>query len=153
MKLLSCIACIAIVYATNFAWALNNGVARTPPMGFLTWQRYRCDISCMDATSKNCFNERLIKDTADAMVALGYKDAGYEYVALDDCWQAPTRTKEGAHLQADPDRFPGGMKELAAYVHSKGLKFGIYTAMGNQTCAMGRHAADVSGVYTYMIYR
>ena len=56
-----------------------------------SWERYRCHIICNDSISTECFNERLIKDTADAMVELGYKDAGYNYVAMDDCWQAPQR--------------------------------------------------------------
>ena len=58
--------------------ALDNKAALTPPMGWLSWQRYRCAIGCNNATSPDCFNEQLIRDTADAMVALGYKDAGYE---------------------------------------------------------------------------
>ena len=105
--------------------ALDNGAADTPPLGWCSWQRYRCEIACNDSTSLDCFNERLIKDTADAMVDLGYKALGYEYVALDDCWQAPYR--QNGHVVADPHRFPSGMKALADYVHSKGLKFGMYT--------------------------
>ena len=103
--------------------ALQNGAAITPPMGWLSWQRYRCAIACADATSKDCFNERLIKDTADAMVSMGYKEAGYEYVCLDDCWQAPRRIN--GHVVPDPKRFPSGIKGLADYVHSKGLKLGL----------------------------
>jgi hypothetical protein len=64
----------------------------------------------------------------------GYLAAGYEYLALDDCWQAPTRTADG-HIQSDPKRFPSGIKALADYVHNKGLKFGLYTALGNASCA------------------
>ncbi|HKJ93823.1 MAG TPA: glycoside hydrolase family 27 protein, partial [Longimicrobiales bacterium] len=80
-----------------------------------------CDVS-----------EKLIRETADAMVASGMKDAGYEYVVIDDCWQV-SRDGDGT-LVADPDRFPHGMKALADYVHSKGLKFGIYTDAGRKTC-------------------
>jgi hypothetical protein len=69
------------------------------------------------------------------MVSEGYKDAGYEYVCLDDCWQAKHRVN--GHVVADPENFPSGIKVLADYVHSKGLKLGLYTAMGNGTCAMG----------------
>jgi hypothetical protein len=113
--------------------ALDNRVADTPPRGWCSWQRYRCHIACDDATSAECFNERLIKDTADAMVAGGYRDAGYEYVALDDCWQAAQRID--GHLTAHPTRFPSGIKALAAYVHARGLKLGLYTALGNNSCA------------------
>ena len=88
--------------------SLQNGAARTPPMGWLSWQRYRCSEE---------FNETLIRDTADALVSEGYKDAGYEYVCLDDCWQG-RRDKDG-HLAANPEKFPSGIKALAAYVHSK----------------------------------
>jgi len=111
---------------------LDNGAANTPPMGWCSWQRYRCARACNDGTSLDCFNERLIKDTADALVSSGLRDAGFELVALDDCWQAPERVD--GHVVADLQRFPSGMKALAAYVHSKGLKFGLYTAMGTKTC-------------------
>ena len=67
------------------AAALDNGAADTPPLGWCSWQRYRCAIACNDSTSTDCFNERLIRDTADAMAASPLKAAGYEYVALDDC--------------------------------------------------------------------
>jgi hypothetical protein len=74
---------LGLIAAPPGAAALDNGVADTPPRGWCSWQRYRCHIACNDSTSAECINERLIKDTADAMVAGGYKDAGYEYVALE----------------------------------------------------------------------
>jgi alpha-galactosidase len=98
-------------------------LALTPPMGWNSWNQFNCTIS-----------EDLIKQTADAIVARGLKDAGYEYVNIDDCWQAPTRNAEG-RLQANPDRFPSGIKALAAYVHDKGLKLGIYANPGARSCA------------------
>ena len=101
----SCVLFIPVVSA------LNNGVAETPPMGWCSWQRYRCVTACNDAVSKDCFNEGLIKATADSMVSDGYLAAGYEYLALDDCWQAPTRTADG-HIQSDPHRFPNGEDSL-----------------------------------------
>jgi hypothetical protein len=72
----------ALLLALPSAFALQNGAALTPPMGWLSWQRYGCTVACQDATSKDCLNERLIRDTADAMASLGYKDAGYEYVLI-----------------------------------------------------------------------
>ena len=117
--------------------ALDNGAADTPPLGWCSWQRYRCARGCNDSTSPNCFNERLIKDTADAMVSSGLKDAGYKLVALDDCWQAQHRVD--GHVVADPQLFPSGIKALAAYVHARGLKLGLYTAIGTGTCAMPGH--------------
>lgn len=93
----------------------------TPPMGWSSWNTFACDI-----------NEDLIKTIADEMVASGLKDAGYTYVNLDDCWHGE-RDAEG-FIQPDPVRFPSGMKALADYVHSKGLKIGIYSDAGSATC-------------------
>jgi alpha-galactosidase len=96
-------------------------VALTPPMGWNSWNKFGCNVS-----------ESLIKEMADAMVTRGMKDAGYQYVNVDDCWQV-RRSPKGTIL-ADPLRFPSGIKALADYVHSKGLKFGLYTDAGSQTC-------------------
>lgn len=99
--------------------------ALTPPMGWNSWNRFHCNI-----------DEKLIMEIADAMVSSGLKDAGYVYLNLDDCWMAKRRDNNGS-LQSDSIRFPSGMKALGDYIHSKGLKFGIYTAAGNCTCAKG----------------
>ncbi|MEJ2187189.1 MAG: glycoside hydrolase family 27 protein, partial [Gemmatimonadota bacterium] len=114
--------------------AVARPLALTPPMGWNSWNHFGCDVS-----------EKLIRETADAMVASGMKDAGYEYVVIDDCWQV-SRDKDGT-LVADPDRFPHGMQALADYVHSKGLKFGLYTDAGEKTCqgrpgTLGHEAKD-----------
>ncbi|KFP11347.1 Alpha-galactosidase A, partial [Egretta garzetta] len=79
-------------------------------------------------------SERLFVEMADVMAAEGWRDAGYEFICIDDCWMAPTRDEHG-RLQADPKRFPSGILKLANYVHSKGLKLGIYSDVGNKTCA------------------
>ena len=89
-------------------------LAKTPPMGWNSWNKYHCDVS-----------EELILKMADAMEASGMKDAGYEYIVIDDCWQVSR--DENGEIIADPERFPHGMKYVADYVHSKGLKFGIYS--------------------------
>ena len=96
-------------------------VALTPPMGWNSWKHFGCDVS-----------EALIRETADAIVSSGMRDAGYKYVVIDDCWQV-SRDPSGT-IVADPQRFPHGIKALADYVHSKGLKFGIYTDAGTKTC-------------------
>lgn len=101
--------------------APGNGLARTPPMGWNSWNHFSCNIT-----------EQTIRETADAMVVTGMRDAGYRYVVIDDCWQV-ARDANGA-LVADPARFPHGIKALADYVHSKGLLFGIYTDAGTNTC-------------------
>lgn len=98
-------------------------LAKTPPMGWNSWNAYGCDI-----------NESKVKAAADAIVDGGYKDAGYEYVNIDDCWQAPNRDANG-RLVPDPKKFPDGIKGVANYVHSKGLKLGLYATPGSRTCA------------------
>lgn len=92
-------------------------------MGWNSWNHFACDIS-----------ETLIKETVDAIVSLGLADAGYTYVNLDDCWQASERNATDATILPDAQRFPSGMKALGDYIHSKGLKFGIYSSAGYKTC-------------------
>ncbi|XP_033631503.1 alpha-N-acetylgalactosaminidase-like isoform X2 [Asterias rubens] len=118
---------------TSISNALDNGLARTPPMGWLTWERFHCNQNCKK-NPKTCISENLMMDMADRMAADGYRDAGYEYVNLDDCWSAKERDAEG-RLQGDLERFPSGMKALADYIHSRGLKFGIYGDYGTKTCS------------------
>lgn len=103
---------------------LPDGLAKTPPMGFNNWNSTHCRAE---------FNEEMVKGIADLFVTKGLKDAGYQYVNLDDCWALPTRDGNGK-LVPDPQRFPHGIKAVADYVHSKGLKFGIYTSAGTKTC-------------------
>lgn len=110
--------------------AYDNGLGRLPPMGWNTW----CTGDVCGLIDK-C-NENLIKSIADAMVEQGMDKIGYEYVLMDDCWSAATRDASG-QLQPDADRFPSGMKALADYVHSKGLKVGVYTCVGTKTCRGG----------------
>uniref|UniRef100_A0A3B5KNS1 Alpha-galactosidase n=1 Tax=Xiphophorus couchianus TaxID=32473 RepID=A0A3B5KNS1_9TELE len=115
------------------AEALDNGLALKPTMGWLHWERFMCNTDC-DTDPDNCISERLYMQMADMMVKDGWKEAGYEYVCIDDCWPSYQRDARG-RLQADPKRFPGGIKKLADYVHSKGLKLGIYADVGEKTCA------------------
>jgi alpha-galactosidase len=105
------------------AHALENEMARTPPMGWNTWNTFGCNI-----------NEQLIRQTADALVANGMAARGYQYVVVDDCWFDPNRDAQG-NLRAHPTRFPSGMKALGDYLHGKGLKFGIYQVPAAKTCA------------------
>ncbi|WP_440102376.1 glycoside hydrolase family 27 protein [Streptosporangium sp. H16] len=113
---------LALTPATQ-AQALENGVGRTPPMGWNTWNTFGCNI-----------NETLIKQTADALVNNGMRDLGYQYVVVDDCWFDPNRDSAG-NLQANLSRFPSGMKALGDYLHARGLKFGLYQAPLDKTCA------------------
>ncbi|XP_019855912.1 PREDICTED: alpha-N-acetylgalactosaminidase-like [Amphimedon queenslandica] len=112
--------------------SLDNGVALTPPMGWLAWERYACNTNCKDDPD-NCIGEKLFMRMADHIASDGFKDAGYQYINIDDCWASKERDSQG-RLQADPDRFPSGIAALANYVHSKGLKLGIYADYGTHTC-------------------
>lgn len=95
-----------------------------PQMGFNNWNSTHC---------RDEFNEQMIRGIADKMVSLGLRDAGYRYVNIDDCWADWQRDKNG-RLQANPKRFPSGIKTLADYIHSRGLKFGLYSSAGTSTC-------------------
>ncbi|RCG20417.1 glycoside hydrolase family 27 protein [Streptomyces reniochalinae] len=102
----------------------GGDLTKTPPMGFNNWNATHCGAD---------FNEEMVKDTADIFVEKGLKDAGYEYVNLDDCWAEPERDADGK-LVPNKERFPHGIEAVADYVHSKGLKLGIYTSAGTWTC-------------------
>jgi alpha-galactosidase len=104
--------------------SLADGQALTPPMGFNNWNSTNCRAE---------FNESMVEGIADIFVNKGLKAAGYQYVNLDDCWALPSRDADGK-LVPDPVRFPHGIKAVADYVHSKGLKLGIYTSAGTKTC-------------------
>lgn len=98
-------------------------IVKTPPMGWNSWNTFGPNI-----------NDELIRTTADAMVENGLLEAGYNYLVIDDCWSLKERDENGK-LVADPVKFPHGMKDVADYVHSKGLKFGMYSCAGTRTCA------------------
>jgi alpha-galactosidase len=118
---LLCAAWLAVLAPS--ALAESNGLAGTPPMGWNDWYSAYCTVSA-----------QLVEQTAREMVANGMAAAGYRYVNIDDCWMAPYRNGAG-DLVADPTRFPNGIAPVAAYVHSLGLKLGIYEDAGTATCA------------------
>lgn len=94
-----------------------------PMRGWNTWNTFGANI-----------NDNMIRESADAIVKSGLKDAGYEYIVIDDCWSLKDRDENGC-LVADPAKFPYGMKALADYIHSLGFKFGMYSCVGTKTCA------------------
>ena len=99
-------------------------LVNTPPMGWNTWNTFGSNIS-----------DALIRESADAFVARGFKDAGYRYVVIDDCWSKRVRDPMTKRIVPEPEKFPFGMKSVADYVHGKGLKFGMYSCAGQRTCA------------------
>jgi alpha-galactosidase len=113
------IFCIAKANAQKF-----EDLAPTPPMGWNSWNTFQTNIS-----------DSLVRGIADVMVSSGMRDAGYTYLVLDDGWMALVRDGVTGNLVPDPKKFPNGMKALVDYVHSKGLKFGLYNCAGTKTCA------------------
>jgi len=112
----------AVISTSLYAQKFEE-LAQTPPMGWNSWNTFQTNI-----------DEPLLKGMVDTYVSSGMKDAGYTYFVLDDGWMTMERDKNG-DLVADPKKFPNGMKEFSDYVHSKGLKFGIYNCAGTKTCA------------------
>lgn len=136
MKKLFLTLCSSIIFINIFFSQGNNyqqdytkyqNLVLTPPMGWNSWNKFACNV-----------DENLIKEMADAMVSSGMKAAGYTYINIDDCWHGERDSLGFIH--PDPKRFPSGMKSLADYIHSKGLKLGIYSDAGSLTCG-GRPAS------------
>jgi alpha-galactosidase len=111
-----------LVLCTSASAQKFEGLALTPPMGWNSWNTFASNI-----------NEDLVKETAEAMIANGMRDAGYNYIVLDDTWSAMERDDEG-NLMAHPEKFPSGMKAIGDYLHERGFKFGIYGCAGTKTC-------------------
>ena len=113
----------AIAVHPQPALALDDGLALTPPMGWNDWNAFGCNVSA-----------QLVEQTAQAMHDDGMQQAGYDYVNIDDCWAEPQRDANG-NLVPDPAKFPDGIKPVADYVHSLGMKLGIYEDSGTHTCS------------------
>lgn len=120
-----CLATASLAVVAAPQKYFNNGLAMTPPMGWSSWNNYRTKTT-----------EEQIRKVADAMVSTGLKDVGYQYVDIDVGWFFNKRDADG-NMVADKERFPSGMKALADYIHSKGLKAGIYTDVGEKGCGQG----------------
>ena len=110
--------------STASAAPAGETMAKTPPMGWSSWNQFGEEI-----------NEQLVIDTIDAMVSNGLRDAGYVYVNLDDGWQRYKGPRNQFPLEADPQKFPRGIRYLAGYAHAKGMKLGLYSGPGHLTCA------------------
>jgi len=131
------LALISVVTAASLVRALDaNGLARTPQMGWNTWNYFGCSIS-----------EDTILGAAQKIADSGLKSYGYEYVLMDDCWQAATRDPSTSAPQPDPAKFPNGIKDMSDKIHAMGLKIGIYSDAGSMTCggrfgSLGYEAID-----------
>nr|KJB31913.1 hypothetical protein B456_005G214100 [Gossypium raimondii] len=113
----------SLTLATSRRSMLTNGIGLTPPMGWNSWNHFGCDV-----------DEKMVKETADALVSTGLSKLGYVYVNIDDCWAEIARDDKG-NIMPKNSTFPSGIKALADYVHSKGLKLGIYGDAGYYTCS------------------
>ena len=136
-RYLSAVFAIVCVLSPRATLAWDNGLAKTPPMGWNSWNKYGCNVT-----------DAIIRQNAAAIASSGMKDAGYTYVNIDDCW-AKTRAGDGT-IQPDPSTFPD-MTSLASYVHSLGLKLGIYTDAGVATCQLrpGSYSYENQDMATY----
>ncbi len=114
------LAALTLLASSLYAQKFKE-LALTPPMGWNSWNTFACNV-----------DEALIREMAEAVVSSGMKDAGYAYIVIDDCWHGQRDSLGFIH--PDAQRFPSGIKALAEYIHSKGLKFGIYSCAGDQTC-------------------
>ena len=103
--------------------AQSKPLAATPPMGWNSWNMFGWNI-----------HEDSIRQTADALASMGFRDLGYEYIVIDDCWSRKSSRDSNGDLVPDPDKFPSGMSALADYVHNLGFKIGIYSDAADLTC-------------------
>ncbi|MGC1548079.1 MAG: glycoside hydrolase family 27 protein [Rhodanobacter sp.] len=124
LRVTASFAFVSVVAAGAATARADQAAPNLPQMGFNNWNSTHC---------RDEFNETMIRGIADKFISLGLKDAGYRYVNIDDCWANWQRDKDG-HLQANPKRFPSGIKALADYIHQRGLKFGVYSSAGTSTC-------------------
>ena len=113
---------VMMLLASREIAGLDNGLGKTPAMGWNSWNKFGCDI-----------NEQVIKSNARRMLDLGLDKLGYRYLNIDDCWLLKNRDSNG-HIIVDPIKFPKGMKEMGDFLHSNGLLFGLYNSAGYQTC-------------------
>ena len=123
LKLRSVVVLLVLFLNPSLILSLKNGLALTPPMGWSTWNVFRCD-----------YTERDLMEIADLLVSSGMSQVGYEYLNIDDCWEDLQRDPLTKMLKFNETKFPNGISSLADYVHSKGLKLGLYTSSGERTC-------------------
>lgn len=150
VQTLSVLVCLLVLLVANkSAVALDNGLALTPPMGWLSWERYVCETDCSRYPGE-CIDANLFREMGKRMAADGYRQLGYEYVNIDDCWSTRHRDNATSKLVPDPTRFPS-MGALSAELRALGLKLGIYGDCGTETCQLFpgqlKHKSNLSGNY------
>ncbi|XP_053620480.1 alpha-N-acetylgalactosaminidase-like [Plodia interpunctella] len=128
-----CLLVFSILFPAKVT-LLENGLARTPPMGWMSWGYYMCGDDCGRNPLK-CLDEKLILSVVDSFFDEGYQEVGFEYIIIDDCWSEKSRDMYG-RLVPNKERFPRGMKFIADYIHARGLKFGMYTNIADVTCML-----------------
>jgi hypothetical protein len=132
-----CLSAMVVVLAASMPHTAlaRNSLSRTPPMGWMSWEIFRCETDCANHPD-TCISENLYKAQTDALAEGGYVDVGYTGIHMDDCWEnkTPKRNTTTGRLYPNPDRFPSGLKALGDYMHSKGATFGLYTAESPTTC-------------------
>jgi hypothetical protein len=133
---------LSSLYAPRRAFGTaRNNLLPTPPMGFMTWELFRCggqngpDDNCTDPLTTYCISSALIRGQADAMTVRGFVGRGYTLLSIDDCWMSGREPGPTGQFIAWPQGFPGGtLKSTADYVHSLGMQLGTYTAESTSTC-------------------
>ena len=129
-------SCVIFLLPPLLTQAKENGLAKVPPMGWMSWEIFRCETNC-SSHPDGCINDKLYETMTDALVSGGFLEAGYDGIHIDDCWMKtkPSRDKVTKELVPDPERFPKGFKALGDYMHAKNVRFAIYTAESPSTCA------------------
>lgn len=128
---------VILLFAASVVVALDNGAGLTPPIGWTSW--------CSDGQCELDYcSETLVKESAQALLTNGMFAVGYRWIVLDDCWAAGARLANGS-ITWDVDRFPSGIPALTAWLHERGLFFGLYTSAGNQTCSSGGRPYPIPG--------
>lgn len=122
---MSRVTLLSLLLPAALSLELQDGVGKLPALGWNSWNAYFCDV-----------DQDKILEAANAIVDLGFKDAGYEYVILDDCWsEKGGRDPDTGRLLPNLTTFPDGMSGTADLVHGLGLKYGMYSSAGLTTCA------------------
>ncbi|KAI6220753.1 Alpha-galactosidase [Aphelenchoides besseyi] len=124
---------LLLLFLPFLAYGLDNGLVKLPPMGWMSWSRFYCEIDCVKHP-QGCINEQLYKLQARRLVNDGYRELGYTHIHIDDCWSEKGRTSDGK-LSPDHSRFSSGIPALVQFMHDRGLKLGLYGDVGFVTCA------------------